>query len=348
MLSNLERGQIMQQRELTPCRTAGNWLPARKAVPALRLATLCLMMVCLAERRSEAAEAPSYALQVGYTSNTFSGTFNPSAIDLSNSKDAGYSWYLWNLFGSHTDPAKVIVNSDATVTLLGDSAMNGQLMTATPAKNSEGFVGTAFGGGAYIEATLKFNPADVSANSKSWPAFWSIPFETSMRPGANQWPGQAPGYVHHVEVDFFEYLIARAGGPQNAYGSSMHDWYGIYNKTCGPGLCQVGFEYNEGKRLAPSGTDFTQYHTYGTLWVSATPSKQGYIRFYFDGQPVGQDHKWTQYTNQPPTNIKQQPWAFGVLDQQHLVLILGTGSNQPMTVRSVNVWQASAAQNLHN
>jgi hypothetical protein len=29
------------------------------------------------------------------------------------------------------------------------------------------------------------------------------------------------------------------------------------------------------------------------------------------------------------------------------VLILGTGLNEPMTIRSVNVWQTSAAQNLH-
>jgi len=336
----------MQLRNLTVRSRIGNGLAA---IPSLGFKTLCLTIVCLTYGRAEAAQAPSYASQVGYTSNTFSANFSSSGVDLSNSKDPGYSWYLWNLFGKQTNPANVVLNSDGSVTLLGPPYMNGQLMTATPAKNSAGFVGTAFGGGAYIEATFKFDPADVArANSKGWPSFWSMAFEASMRPGANQWTGQAPAYVHHIEVDFFEYLLLPYGAPQNAYGSSMHDWYGIYNNTCPPGLCQVGFEGNEGKRLAPGSTDFTRYHRYGALWVPATPNTQGYIRFYFDGQPVGADHKWTQYTNQPPTNLKQQPWAFGILDQQHLVLILGTGANEPMTVQSVNVWQASASQNLHN
>ena len=40
------------------------------------------------------------------------------------------------------------------------------------------------------------------------------------------------------------------------------------------------------------------------------------------------------------------PWTFGILDQQHVVLILGTGPGEPMTIESVNVWQASAANNL--
>jgi len=39
--------------------------------------------------------------------------------------------------------------------------------------------------------------------------------------------------------------------------------------------------------------------------------------------------------------------VFDRLDQQHLVLILGTGPNEPMSIRSVNVWQASGADNLH-
>jgi hypothetical protein len=38
----------------------------------------------------------------------------------------------------------------------------------------------------------------------------------------------------------------------------------------------------------------------------------------------------------PPTN---QPWAFSILDHSHLFIILETGTTQPMTVQSVDVWQ---------
>lgn len=310
------------------------------------------MLACLCCWPVFAAEAPSYAAEVGYKQNTLSASFTSSNVDIANSKRPGYTWYLWNLFNTHASPAAIGINSDGSVTLAGDTVgPGGELMTATPAKNSAGFVGTAFGGGAYIEATFKFDPADVvRANSKTWPAFWSLALEsTGIHPGANQWQGQAPGYLHQIEVDFFEYLLLPYGGPQYAYSSSMHDWYGIYKSTCAPaGLCQVGFEFNESKRVAPADTDFTRYHTYGSLWVPATSGTSGYIQFFFDGAPIGVVKKWTQFTNQPPANLKQQPWAFGVVDQQHLVLILGTGPNEPMTVQSVNVWQASASQNLHN
>jgi hypothetical protein len=61
---------------------------------------------------------------------------------------------------------------------------------------------------------------------------------------------------------------------------------------------------------------------------------------------MGADRRWTKFDNQPPPPTNQ-PWAFGRLDQEHLVLILGTGPNEPMTIRSVNVWQASDSNNLH-
>ena len=41
-----------------------------------------------------------------------------------------------------------------------------------------------------------------------------------------------------------------------------------------------------------------------------------------------------------------KPWTFEVLDQLHMVLLLGTGVNQPLSVQSVKVWQTSAAKNL--
>jgi hypothetical protein len=295
-----------------------------------------------------AAQAPAGAASAGYTENTFSSDFSSTTVDLENSAKPGFSWYPWNLFGRHTNLSAITLNSDGSVTLAGDTTgPNGELVTSAGADNSSKFVGTAFGGGAYIEAELKFNPDDVaSAGTKGWPSFWSLEISGSVLKSQSQWPGQPSGYQHSVEVDFFEYLYLPYNVPRNIYGAGMHEWYGIQHVTCGRGLCAQHMPGNEPKRPTPERTDFTQYHRFGFLWVPATDNKSGYARYYFDGKTVGQDRTWTKYADQPPPPTNQS-WAFGRLDQQHQVLILGTGINEPMTVRSVNVWQASDENNMH-
>jgi hypothetical protein len=217
-----------------------------------------------------------------------------------------------------------------------------------PYRGTDTFVGTAFGGGAYIEAVFSYDPATVTATHTGarypYPAFWTLPMEGNVILGANQWPGQPAGYQHNVELDFFE---ADLVNKPTAYGAAaLHDWYGIPNVTC-PGMCKVSMLSPSGERDPPAGTDFKQFHTYGFLWVPATATTQGYIDAYFDGHLIGYRHSWSQYTNQPPTPVGQ-PWAFGRVDQQHMFFILGTGVGEPFTVKSVNVWQKNASANMSN
>lgn len=311
-------------------------------------AALAPFSITVATSTAEASAAPSYAAAVGYKTRTFSANFTSATVNTSGATKSGFLWYPYALFGRHARPSAVGLNTDGSVTLAGDTAgPNGEITSATPASNSAGFVGTAFGGGAYIEAVFKFNPNDVAAaHSKGWPSFWGLAAEGSVvNNQANQWKGQVKGYDHQIEYDFFEYDYLPYNVPRNVYSSAIHDWYGVYNVTC-PGLCQEGTASAVSKRAAPVTTDFTQYHRYGYLWVPATATTEGYARAYFDGEPIGTDVRWTQFTNQPPAP-NGQSWAFGVIDRQHLVLILGTGVSEPMTVESVTVWQASDANNLH-
>jgi len=312
------------------------------------VASAAVVVACSAAAIAAAADSPPWAAAIGYTANTFSSNFTPATVDAANSGKAGFAWYPWNLFGHHANTSALKFNADNSITLMGDTTgPNGELVSATAARNAAKFVGTAFGGGAYIDAEIKFDPQDVAnAATKGWPAFWSLAMEDSVLTGGTQWPGQPPGYKHSVEVDILEYLYLPYNVPRNIYGAGMHDWYGIPNVTCGHGLCAQHMQPQEPKRITPAGTDFTQYHHFGFLWVPATGTSQGYSRFYFDGQAMGADRRWTKFEGQPPPPANQ-PWVFGQLDQQHLVLILGTGPNEPMTVRSVNVWQASGANNLH-
>lgn len=312
-------------------------------------ASLPSFSITVATSTADANAAPSYAAAVGYNTRTFAANFTSATVDMAGTTKSGFLWYPYTLFGRHANVSAIKLNTDGSVTLAGDTTgPNGEITSATPASNSAGFVGTAFGGGAYIEAVFKFNPSDVAAaNSKGWPSFWSLAAEASVfNNGSNQWKGQAKGYEHQIEYDFFEYDYLPYGVPRNVYSSAMHDWYGIYNVTCS-GLCQQGTASAVSKRATPVTTDLTQYHRYGYLWVPATATAEGYARAYFDGEPIGTDVHWTQFTSQPPTP-NGQPWAFGIMDQQHLVLILGTGVKEPMTVESVSVWQASDAHNLRN
>ena len=82
------------------------------------------------------------------------------------------------------------------------------------------------------------------------------------------------------------------------------------------------------------------------LWIPATASVDGTVTFYFDGVSSG-SFSYSQFTTQapPPT---AQPWAGGVIDSQHLALILGNGSAARMQIQAVNVWQASTAGNVTN
>lgn len=294
-----------------------------------------------------ATSAPPEAAQVGYATNTFSSSFSSSTVDLKNTKNRGFKWYLWNLFSARANPDNVVLNPDGTVTLLGAPAQNGQLVTAVTYTATNTFAGVAFGGGAYFEAEMKFDPKTVAAAAHvgNWPAFWALQLEGNLV-GSAQWPGQNANYAHNIEADFFEAGHYNPEPKSPGYGGSLHDWYGVYGQTCGSGtLCEADMAFSTAFRVVPAGTDFNQYHRYGFLWVPATKTSAGYAKFYFDDQQLGAAQEWQLYENQPPP-AAGQPWAYGIIDQRHLFLTIGTGQSQPLTVRSVNVWQRGTSSNL--
>jgi hypothetical protein len=318
-------------------------------VRRLLLCGVAPLMLTLSLPLTALAAPPEEATAHGYTVNTFSSEFTAQTVDMNNSLNRGYKWYLFNYYSKQAAPSGITLNSDSSVTLLGDkTGALGALVSAVPYPGTNSFIGTAFGGGAYIEAVFHYDPAQVVAAHANgtrapYPSFWSLPMEGTIIPGGDQWVGQPAGYEHNVEVDMFEAdLVTKP----TAYGSGLHDWYGIRNKTC-PGLCGVGMVNPSGERDPPAGTNFTQFHTYGFLWVPATATTDGFIDAFFDGQLVGHTRSWTQFTNQAPTPVGQ-PWLFGRADQQHIFFILGTGVGEPYTIQSVNVWQKNASSNKTN
>jgi len=310
-----------------------------------RLLGRLIGLLCLEIAVTFAAYAqtvPPQALQAGYGTLTFSSEFDPKEIDLKGEYSSGFKWYLWNFFKSKAKADRIVFATDHTLTFLGDeTGPNGQIASAAQAR--KGFVGTAFGGGGYFEARLRFNPEQVIAGTKSgWPSFWSMALEhlVSQTPIDKK---DSSDYKRFVEVDFFEYDLFPYLRERNVYGGAMHDWHGVWKKTCPGGFCNVVFPSI--KKWVPIGTNFNEYHSYGFLWVPATPRKQGYAQYYFDNVPVGSAIFWNEYQGKlDPSEERRR--AFSIIDKQHLVLILGTGVDKPMSVQSVRVFQKSSDGNV--
>ena len=154
--------------------------------------------------------------------------------------------------------------------------------------------------------------------------------------GALQWQGQASGYVNSIEADFMEYMT----GP-GSYGIALHNWYGQQSA-----IQAVNTEGSGSPVSLPQGTDTSQPHDYGFLWVPATAATKGYAKWYFDHVQVGNTITWNQYNPATPPSPVDGSSAYSVMDARHLYMILGSGPSNPMTVYSVKAWQKSNAANI--
>lgn len=252
-------------------------------------------------------------------------------IDLQNTKVSGFDWYRWSFFGNPVPDATQFVNpltlGQMTLTGGGGTA-NGQLCTA--AKTGTGtWVGRTFAGGGYFEACFAFTAGAINTTD-GWPSFWSMAIE-HLAVGNERWPGQAANYDHFIELDFFEYLVAADKGA-DWYGVNIHDRYGVY-----PDWTNDSLPYSSVTRQGPTSIDWSAYHRLGCLWVPATQSVQGSLKFYLDDAQIGAAVTWDYFNpnSAPPPGTSK----FGILDHQNIALILGAGTGQTLSVRSVKVWQ---------
>ena len=227
----------------------------------------------------------------------FDDEFNDShTIDTSNTLKAGYKWYVKGMWFPSTSPAMygilpayqgatgVLVIKDAPV------AMSWNFSTtffddAVP----EGYHGTVFlpGKGIYFEARIACDDlAQISKNG--WAGFWSGTMPLPSRPRNGNPPPWSmsvenapmpgwPGKWETIENDIMEYNPS--WGHPHQFDSTIHDWSS--GAECG----NIG-NFNA-VVYTPAGTDYTKWHTYGQLWVPATPQNgwHGYRQVYFDGVP---------------------------------------------------------------
>ena len=282
---------------------------------------------------------PAPAASVGYNTNTFNST--TIAAD-------GGPWLLDNFYGQSTNAGQVVQEANGSMSFPGTTGTVGMVSTAhLDSSKPNNWAGLAFGGGAYMEATLSMVGEYVGDYAASWPAWWSSDIERAAYNGVSsnypgvQWQGQAAEFQHYIEVDFLEFDV----NPPTI-GTTIHDWSGMN-----------GSQINVQKALFPSlatyDTSSAASLAIGCLWVPATATTKGYLNLYLNRVLVGTVASWNQYNpadapaaNDATTGTNALS-AFSVLDTRHLALIIGNQNPaMPINVTNVQVWQASSADNI--
>jgi len=292
---------------------------------------------------------------------------NMSTIDLNNTGNFGYHWYLRHPFGYQTTPGSDFsIDSNGLVLSATQSPAGFSMQTATNMANTTNglsWVGTSFGPG-YFESTFSLDSAFLYANGFSGgnPSYWSMDVAHIANVGGDQWPGQAGGYVHYIEDDFFEY--DNINGNSNYWGSGQVDWSGQYNVTC-PGFCRILNDGSAGSHglntiglSSPSRAvtwNVTTFHTLGALWVKgdSNNSFNGYRQIYFDGgaapaqvgaNQVNNKTPWLHDTMPSPASLPNSPEVWSIQDNDLIEVNFGSGvysptPQPPFHIKSVRFWQ---------
>jgi hypothetical protein len=266
------------------------------------------------------AGIPAIAAAVGYDTETFGPAINvgttanpttsyPEITGDVNMVPYTFTGTSWTNIGE--------TNSDGSVTLNGTGeAFGNGLATAEVTPAGQTLQGIAFGGGGYFQVTM-------SGNGPM--SFWMNDAETMN--GVSNGTG-ADSEDSWIEADIAEFDTT------GVYGFTIHNWYG----QVGSGDV-VNADENG---ASPAGANYSEPNNYGMLWVPATATTQGYAKFYFDGVQVGNTITWNQYV--PGESAAENPFA--VMDELHMVPILGAGSGSTVTFSNLEVWQASASNDI--
>lgn len=303
---------------------------------------------------------PAIAAAVGFNTQTYGPSFTLGTPAASG----GANIFPFDFFGeSWVDIyAGMTVNADGSISMNGASQNYGDgLCTAMVGPNGAtsrtNIEGKAFGGGGYFEAIMAFDgPA----------SFWANDIENmnggSLGLGSVQWPGGPTGESSWFEADIMEM------DAKNRYGWSMHNWNAAPGATQPSDVAPVWGgpigTFDGTNWSPPAGVDYTKPNSYGFLWVPATSTTPGYVKFFFNRVQVGITCNWNLYNPAlppppvagavtitgesfgAPTGFTAPNSAWSMMDSRHLAFIFGGSVGSTVTVYSMTAWQASDANNI--
>ena len=285
-----------------------------KAALALLVTAALLMSGCggSSEKKPD-VEAPKAAAEAGMTKLAFYDEFDdPSTIDWDGTGKDGFKWYVDRPFGWEPMQDGDVTIADSVATIAPQkSCANWGLSTYS----AKGDTGTTFRY-AYFEASIRIDldKTREDLTTKGQPAFWSFSKEHTLKRDEGNWG----------EIDFFEVAFEGDGSFHNRLVTSAHDSIMI-----------------DGKQVNRSNANNTHeffvmdgFHTYGCLW---TP---GEITWYLDGGYVTSLTYSADGMPSPASSSNQVEGCYSILDEEDMLVILGSGPCWPMEVDWVRVWQS--------
>ena len=277
----------------------------------------------------------------------FSDNFSSSnTIDLTNSKVAGFNWYVNNNFpvpagnilsfinSLQATPSTDIVVANNTLTLSNNSsAPSYGVALQSCAWDGSKIVGHTFGNGFYVDVAISFDPSLAAAPGTIifWPAIWFVPTQLLNNTiGASNW----------VEPDVME-----------AFPQTSSD------AICGPNKCQpISTIHDEASSSVNNqnifdfanqfGTGFTfaTQHHFQLLWLPAAKNNgTGLWVWYVDGIQIRQETYSASTTPYPVLTPTNSSGALSEGDAHSYCLWIDPGTygppNQPVTIYSAKVYQ---------
>lgn len=258
-------------------------------------------------------QTPQAAVEAGYTTLTFFDDFDdPSTIDWDGSGAAGYKWYLDRPFRWSSLEKDDVTMQDSVVTVAQKkSCANWGIATYS----AKGDCGTAFRYG-YFEARIRFDRNKRKDDVSGFPAWWC--FSVAHTTDRND--------EHWAELDFFEAMTnpTADGRYTGTFVATVHDWLRPAAKEI-PQNRQNPNNWHDG--IVEDG-----WHDYGCLW------QPGSFKWYYDGTCIS-EVTYSADALPRPSASSNPAGCYRVIDDEDMLLILGSCAEWPMEIDRVCVWQ---------
>jgi hypothetical protein len=246
-----------------------------------------------------------------------------SSVDLNNTLNPGYKWYVnnkapnsWNTpwWGSLSpSPASNFSQPSPSIMQIYDPTMGNavpftSLIYSVGFLQSGGYVGTAWGApvifDGYFSWNWQNNDPDWFAHYGEGPAFWAHMLEAMDLPGVTQW----------IEWDW----VSFGGG-----GSAVHP-----SLLSGQGGTTTSYNISDSWVNTASGMVLGEFHRISGMWLDmATTGGKGFYASFFDGQFVQVSDVYYDDTDSWPADPTQPSGAGAWAEGQHFPMMIGTVAN---------------------